>query len=173
MVAWAIDNSAMPSAARPRRPRAFYHGARYVPGDSVGFLMHQAVQAMRRHIDQRMAALGLTAAQWHPLWRIRLEGTVGARELAQSTGVDPGAMTRLVDRLVAKGLVERVRGRGDRRTVELTLTAAGRAVADKVPAELAAVNNAFLRDFDEAEWLQLRGLLRRMLDNGETLGAGR
>jgi DNA-binding MarR family transcriptional regulator len=173
MVARAIDNAAMASASRPRRPRSFYRAARYVPGDSVGYQMHQIVQAMRRQIDQRMAALGLTAAQWHPLWRIRLEGTVGARELAQSIGVDPGAMTRLVDRLVAKGLVERVRGRGDRRTVELTLTAAGRSVADKVPAELAAVNNAFLRDFDEAEWLQLRGLLRRMLDSAEGSGGSR
>ena len=155
----------MSTAARPRRARVFYDGASYVPGDSAGYLMHQVVQAMRRRIDQRMAALGLTAAQWYPLWRIRLDGSVSARELAQATGIDAGAMTRLVDRLVAKGLVERVRCSADRRAVRLSLTAAGQAVAAKVPAELAAVNNAFLRGFDAAEWRQLRGLLGRMLDN--------
>jgi DNA-binding MarR family transcriptional regulator len=162
----------MSIADRTRRARGFYSAAAYVPGDSVGYLMHQVVQAMRRRIDQRMAALGLTAAQWVPLWRIRLEGTVGARELARASGIDAGAMTRLVDRLVAKGLVERVRCSDDRRAVQLTLTAAGRAVAARVPAELAAVNNAFLRGFDEAEWRQLRDLLRRMLDNGEALAGG-
>lgn len=157
----------------PRRAAAFYSARRYAPGDSVGFLMHRVVQAMRRQIDQRMAALGLTAAQWAPLWRIRLDGPIGARELAQAIGVDAGAMTRLVDRLVAKGLVQRVRAADDRRSVRLTLTAAGEAVAARLPAELAAVNNACLRGFDEAEWQQLRGLLQRMLDNAGAAGAER
>lgn len=155
-----------------RRTPRFYDARRYVPGDSVGYLMHQAVQSMRRRIDQRMATLGLTAAQWYPLWRIRLDGPVGARDLARSTDIDAGAMTRLVDRLVAKGLVQRVRHSGDRRSVQLTLTAAGEAVAAKVPAELAALNNAYLRGFDADEWEQLRGLLRRVIDNGESLGDG-
>ena len=162
----------MQTRARAQRAPRFYDTRRYVPGDSVGYLMHQLVQSMRRHIDQRMATLGLTAAQWAPLWRIGLDGPLGARELAQATGVDAGAMTRLVDRLVAKGLVQRVRSSGDRRSVQLTLTEAGRAVAAKVPAELAALNNAYLRGFDQAEWQQLRGLLQRMLDNGGAMGDG-
>ena len=163
----------MSTAAPPRRSRAFYAGASYVPGDSVGYLMNQVVLAMRRRIDQRMAALGLTAAQWYPLWRIRLDGSVSARELAQASGIDAGAMTRLVDRLVAKGLVERVRCNADRRAVRLSLTDAGRAVTAKVPAELAAVNNDFLRGFDMAEWQQLRSLLQRMLANGAPQEDGR
>ena len=157
----------MSAVARPRRPRAFYAAAGYVPGDSVGYLMNQVVLAMRRRIDRRMAALGLTAAQWYPLWRIRLDGSVSARELAQASGIDAGAMTRLVDRLVSKGLVERARDRSDRRAVCLSLTDAGEAVAAKVPAELAAVNNDFLRGFDDAEWQHLRNLLRRMLDGAD------
>ena len=120
-----------------------------------------------------MTVLGLTAAQWYPLWRIRLDGSVSARELAEASGIDAGAMTRLIDRLVAKGLVERVRCSGDRRSVRLSLTPAGDAVAAKVPAELAAVNNDFLRGFQAEEWHQLRGLLRRMLDNGLELEGGR
>lgn len=163
----------MPTLARPRRTPRFYAARRYVPGDSVGYLLHQLAQSMRRRIDQRMATLGLTAAQWVPLWHIGLHGPLGARELAQAIGIDAGAMTRLVDRLVAKGLVQRVRAADDRRSVRLTLTAAGEAVAARLPAELAAVNNACLRGFDEAEWQQLRGLLRRMLDNGDGLGDAR
>ena len=157
----------MPTLARPRRTPRFYAARRYVPGDSVGYLLHQLAQSMRRRIDQRMATLGLTAAQWVPLWHIGLHGPLGARELAQAIGIDAGAMTRLVDRLVSKGLVERARDRSDRRAVCLSLTDAGEAVAAKVPAELAAVNNDFLRGFDDAEWQQLRHLLRRMLDGAD------
>ena len=163
----------METPVRSRRAVRFYGAQRYVPGDSVGYLMNQVVLSMRRSIDQRMTVLGLTAAQWYPLWRIRLDGSVSARELADASGIDAGAMTRLIDRLVAKGLVERVRCSGDRRSVRLSLTPAGDAVAAKVPAELAAVNNDFLRGFQAEEWHQLRGLLRRMLDNGLELEGGR
>ena len=83
--------------------------------------------------------------------------------------IDAGAVTRMLDRLEAKGLLERVRSEADRRVVHLRLTAAGEAVAKKVPYVLAAVNNDFLRGFSDADWKQLRRLLGRMSDNGAAL----
>jgi DNA-binding MarR family transcriptional regulator len=121
---------------------------------------------MRREIEQRMAAHGLTAAQWYPLWRLKIGRPGSARELARDLGIDAGAMTRLIDRLVAKGLVERRRDDADRRVVQLALTPAGRRIAARLPAALADVNNAYLRGFDAAEWQQLQTLLRRMIQNG-------
>jgi DNA-binding HxlR family transcriptional regulator len=40
-------------------------------------------------------------------------------------GIDAGAITRMLDRLEAKGLVERVRSETDRRVVHVRLTEAG------------------------------------------------
>ena len=54
--------------------------------------------------------------------------------------IDAGAMTRLIDRLAAKGLVERLRSSIDRRVVTLTLTPAGEAVAAHIPQVLAEVD---------------------------------
>jgi DNA-binding MarR family transcriptional regulator len=85
-------------------------------------------------------------------------------------------MTRLIDRLAAKGLVERLRSDTDRRVVRLTLTPAGEAVAAHIPQVLAEVNNAYLRGFSRDEWQMLTQLLRRMLDSGPPRrpgGAGR
>ncbi|MBN8511320.1 MAG: MarR family transcriptional regulator, partial [Burkholderiales bacterium] len=96
--------SALPKA--PPAPR-FYAARSYVAGDSVGYLLNRVVVSMRREIEQRMAAHGLTAAQWYPLWRLKIGRPGSARELARDLGIDAGAMTRLIDRLVAKGLVER------------------------------------------------------------------
>jgi DNA-binding MarR family transcriptional regulator len=84
--------------------------------------------------------------------------------------IDAGATTRLIDRLAAKGLVERERSAADRRVVMLRLTAAGEAVSACVPQVLAEVNNAYLRGFSRDEWQLLKQLLRRMLDNGQALG---
>ncbi len=156
----------MPISPKPRRAKAFYAGDNYVVGDSIGYLLNQVMISMRRQAEQAMTAHDLTAAQWYPLWKLKCDGPGTAQELARDRDIDAGAMTRLIDRLAAKGLVRRLRSDTDRRRVMLTLTAAGEAVAGHVPQVLADVNNAYLRDFSRGEWQQLKELLRRMLANG-------
>lgn len=143
----------------------FYDGTDHAVCDSVSYLLHQVMFAMRRDIEQRMCAHTLTAAQWYPLWKLKISAGMTAQALAREMDVDAGAMTRLLDRLEAKGLVARARSSTDRRVVDLALTAAGEAVAGHVPSTLAAVNNWYLRGFSHHEWTQLRGLLTRMLAN--------
>jgi DNA-binding MarR family transcriptional regulator len=163
----------MATSAKPRRATAFYAGASYVAGDSVGYLLNQVMISMRRQVEQAMTAHDLTAAQWYPLWKLKRDGPGTAQELARDMDIDAGAMTRLIDRLAAKGLLQRLRCDTDRRRVMLTLTAAGEAVADHVPQVLADVNNAYLRDFSRDEWRQLKALLRRMLANGPARAGAR
>ena len=155
-----------PPPPKPRRAKAFYAGDNYVAADSVGYLLNQVMISMRRQVEQAMTAHDLTAAQWYPLWKLKRDGPGTAQELARDMDIDAGAMTRLIDRLAAKGLLQRLRCDTDRRRVMLTLTAAGEAVAGHVPQVLADVNNAYLRDFSRDEWQQLKELLRRMLANG-------
>lgn len=168
-------------ATRPRRatagpaPRPFppYDGAQYDVSRSVGYQVHNLTQLMRREIELRMAALDLTDAQWRPLWVLASGRVDTANEMARLLEMDAGAMTRLLDRLEAKGLIERARSAADRRVVHLQLTAAGRAAAAQVPHVLAAVNNDFLQGFSEADWAQLRALIDRMAANGSALQAAR
>ena len=163
----------MPISPKPRRAKAFYAGDSYVAADSVGYLLNQVMISMRRQVEQAMTAHDLTAAQWYPLWRLRRDGPGTAQELARDMDIDAGAMTRLIDRLAAKGLLQRLRCDTDRRRVMLTLTAAGEAVAGHVPQVLADVNNTYLRDFSRDEWQQLTALLRRMLANGPARAGAR
>jgi DNA-binding MarR family transcriptional regulator len=89
--------------------------------------------------------------------------------MARDMDIDAGALTRLIDRLAAKGLVQRQRSISDRRVVMLSLSAAGEAVVGHVPGVLASVNNDYLRGFSERDWRSLKRLLRLMLDNGQAL----
>jgi DNA-binding MarR family transcriptional regulator len=148
---------------------AFYDGDSYVMADSTGHLLFQLMLNMRREVDARMAQHGLTDAQWKPLWRLKQAGGGTALELSREMCVDAGAMTRMLDRLEAKGLIERVRSETDRRVVNLRLTPEGEAVAEHIPHVLAAVNNHFLRGFSRQEWTQLTDMLQRMLGNGQAL----
>jgi MarR family transcriptional regulator, lower aerobic nicotinate degradation pathway regulator len=57
------------------------------------------------------------------------------KELAGFLQVDKSSMTGLVDRAEERGLVERVSSTVDRRSVQVTITPAGRALVDRVTAE--------------------------------------
>jgi DNA-binding MarR family transcriptional regulator len=159
----------MARAPKSAPPAAFYDGEHYVVADSVGYLMHLVFGSMRRQVAARMAEHGLTAAQWYPLWKLKRDGPGTAQDMARDMDIDAGALTRLIDRLAAKGLVQRQRSISDRRVVMLSLSAAGEAVVGHVPGVLASVNNDYLRGFSERDWRLLKRLLRLMLDNGQAL----
>jgi DNA-binding MarR family transcriptional regulator len=148
-----------------------YDGTRYEVSESIGHRLSQVMLQMRREVELRMVEHGLTDAQWKPLWMLQAGRATTAFELAREMAIDAGAVTRMLDRLEAKGLVQRVRSEVDRRVVQLRLTPAGDEAAREVPHVLAAVNNDFLRGFSEADWKKLGALLDRMVDNGRALQA--
>jgi DNA-binding MarR family transcriptional regulator len=150
-------------------PCTFYSGDLYDMNEAIGYQLMALMQAMRREVEARMAAHGLTDSQWKPLWMIKTGRADTSFEIARRLDMDAGAVTRMIDRVEAKGLVERVRSESDRRVVHLRLTKAGEAVVAEVPHVLAAVNNDFLRGFSENEWKQMRKLIARMAANGAAL----
>jgi len=159
------------SPPKTARRACFYAGEDYDMSASVGHLLSKVMSSMRREADSRMASLDLTDAQWKPLWMLRCGRADTAFELAREMDIDAGAMTRTLDRLEAKGLIERVRSETDRRVVHLRLTPEGDRASAEVPHVLAEVNNDHLQGFSKSEWTLLRDLLQKMLDNGEALRA--
>lgn len=156
------------SPAEPA-PTQFYKPGAYRPEQSVGYLMRRVVTSILAQADRELVVHDLTHAQWMPLFKLGLSDGATVASLARDLCIDPGAMTRSLDRLEKKGLIERQRSLEDRRVVKLTLTSEGRQVAAKVPAVMATVLNAHLKGFSEAEWHLLTDLLQRMLANGNTL----
>jgi DNA-binding MarR family transcriptional regulator len=154
------------------RPGAFYRPGSYRPDESVAYLMKRVLQSIQTQADRRLAEHGLTHAQWVPLYKLMHADCATVAALARDLQTDPGAMTRALDRLEAKGLVQRVRSTEDRRVVDLELTDEGRRTAKIVPPVLAEVLNAHLAGFSEAEWQGLKKMLQRMLANGDALKLG-
>ena len=159
----------------PRTPRSnptvFYRPENYQAEESAAYLMRRILALMGAQVDDALEPRDLTSAQWVPLLKLHLGHASSVAELARECQLDSGAMTRLLDRLEAKGLVERVRSSADRRVVNLELTKQGREAAREIPAVLCQVQNAFLQGLSIEEWQQLRSLLRRVLDNGLALQA--
>ena len=150
---------------------SFYDGRTYATDNSYGYLLRRLYASMQRHFEKRMQPLDLTAMQWGPLLLMAEGRGNTAAELARGMDIDTGAMTRMLDRLEAKGLVARARSASDRRVVRLELTAEGLNVASQIPHLLADVLNLHLRDFKADELQMLMGFLQRMIANGSVRGA--
>lgn len=144
----------------------FYSVENYTPGESVGYLMRGASQALLKNIDAAMQPLDLTGMQWGPLLLIANGCCDTVATCARANYSDSGAMTRMLDRLEAKGLVCRVRSVSDRRVVNVALSETGQDVTQQIPERLVKVLNQHLRGFSMDEFELFKNMLRRFTENG-------
>jgi DNA-binding MarR family transcriptional regulator len=89
----------------------------------------------------KVEAHGVTVAEWVLLRQLLDSGETHPSQLADSLGMTRGAISKLVDRLNAKGHVVRTAGAGDRRYQMVKLAASGRKLVP-VLAALADQNDA-------------------------------
>lgn len=157
------------STAKPSAE--FYQAESYSADESIGYLMRKTVLRLGQEVERQMEPNALTNAQWVPLLKLYLGHASTAAELARECELDAGAMTRLLDRVEAKGLCRRERSSEDRRVVNLELTDEGREAAREIPVVLSRIQNACLAGFTHEEWQTLKGYLRRILNNAQALGA--
>lgn len=95
--------------------------------------------------------LGISVVQLRALTVLRGLGTAPLRSLAEGMGVTVSTTSRLVDRLVAAGLVERRASPTSRRELALEVAPAGQDVLDR---------------YDELRLTDLRAVLDRLPEPG-------
>lgn len=160
--------SLMPLPVTPSTPSPdFYLAGQYRPEQGVGYLMRNVLSSVRTQSNARMATHDLTYVQWVPLFKLATQPDSTVASLARDLEMDPGATTRALDRLEAKGLIRRERSTEDRRVVHLSATEEGRRLAGLVQINVTEVLNQHLRGFSHEEWQTLVELLTRMLVNAE------
>jgi DNA-binding MarR family transcriptional regulator len=137
------------------------------PNLQIGRLIKLVFYSLLRSVDGRMQSLELTAMQWEPLLMLALGRADTVAALARECNVDCGAMTRMLDRLEQKQLLQRQRSDSDRRVVHLTLTDKGRDAAGQIPRVLREELQRHLEGFSPAEFNALNKSLTRMLGNAE------
>ena len=132
----------------------------------VGRLLKLVFGSLVRRIDARMQPLELTAMQWEPLILLWLGRADTVAALARECHMDCGAMTRMLDRLEQKQLLQRQRSDTDRRVVNLALTSKGLEAAAAIPPVVGDELARHLHEFSPQETELLVHMLERMLANG-------
>ncbi|HEX9340698.1 MAG TPA: MarR family winged helix-turn-helix transcriptional regulator [Thermoplasmata archaeon] len=115
---------------------------------------------------------GLTLAEWDAL--VHLAGAkegIRMGDLAERILLSPSGMTRMIDRLEAKGLVERRTGKTDAREALVGVTGGGlNLLAEAAPTHNRALETHFLRVLTPAEVRRLAALLTKVADSIESAG---
>ena len=127
------------------------------------------VSRLARHLDlarrQAFETHDLEPWEFDVLAALRREGppyALSPGRLLQVTLVTSGTMTNRIDRLEAKGLVERVPDPNDGRSVQVVLSGDGRTRVDDALTDLLAHERAILAALPAPEQVQLADLLRSL-----------
>ena len=144
---------------------------REVPGVDVEPLeVLSRVSRLAHHLDRHRAAAfarhGVEPWEFDVLAALRRSGApyeLSAGRLTAETLVTSGTMTNRVDRLAARGFVERRPDPDDGRGVLVGLTGAGREVVEAALAALVERERTLLADLSAADQAALAALLRRLV----------
>ncbi len=132
---------------------------------SLGFLLGDASRLLRKRFDARAVTLGLTRAQWRVLARLRRREGINQTELADILEIETITLGRHIDRLEAKGWVERRPDPADRRAWKLFLNPSVRPVLARMRKLSEITRREALKDISESESEQLVELLLKIKGN--------
>ena len=105
--------------------------------------------------EREAVCCGTVTVQQCVVLQTLLAGPSEVGPLAASVGSSPSAMTRMLDGLVKRGWIERVRGEQDRRRVTVSLTAEGRSEAERLRGLTAGAVEAVMAQIPEEKRAQV------------------
>ena len=129
-----------------------------------GSLLHQVAREITTKLDRRFASFGVTTQQ-AALLLSAASGGSSPRQLMSVVGTDTAGMTKLLDRLEAKGLVQRCPNPDDRRSVLVEPTERGLTLVPQVAPVFGEVTSQLFEGFSDEEIASFTSSLRRMREN--------
>jgi DNA-binding MarR family transcriptional regulator len=139
-----------------------YHLSSYKAQTSVGYLVKRTHSLMLDIMEPMIERRGFSWIQYVVLAALRDGIAVNPKTICAHYRHDSGALTRVIDQLAERDLLERVRRDKDRRKVELQLTPAGREAIESLIPSVVDKLNEVLTDFSKAEVQELLRLLVKL-----------
>ena len=114
------------------------------------FLLHDVARLLRVDADKRARAHGMTRAQWGILIWLKRQSGLSQKELAELLEVEPITVARLIDRLEARGMVERRPDPKDRRIWRLHLCPPAHGVLREIDRQREQMHTLVTSGLDDA-----------------------
>jgi DNA-binding MarR family transcriptional regulator len=131
--------------------------------DHTAYWLHRLSTDVLARFEHRLSEHGVTVAQWKVLIALYREDATSPLGLATFIAVDSGAITRVVDRLLAKGLIVRKPSSTDRRSIDLGLSPGGKALIRDLVVIADVEDDAWLESLPTSELAQFKRTLAKLL----------
>ena len=132
-------------------------------GYQVNLLARLLAQLLLRHVGPH----GVAPGQFAQLLALYDEDGLTPAELCAAVGVEPGTMTKTLQRMERDALVERRPDPADGRRVRIHLTDEARRLEPTLKAIVVDLNAAVLEGLTPRQQSCFMGALRRIIDNTE------
>jgi MarR family transcriptional regulator, multiple antibiotic resistance protein MarR len=129
----------------------------------MGLLIGRTNGLKDRLLDKYLVPYGVTSSQFKVLIIVAQFETDTPADLCRHLSLDSGSMTRMLDRLEQKGLIERSRSDIDRRQVQIRLTEDGKKLSDRLPQVGADAMNELFSTLIPEDLVHLERILTKVL----------
>ena len=122
----------------------------------------RAYNFMEARISADLRGANLTLARFHVLVALAKHGPMSQQKLADQLLVTKGNVVGLIDKLSARGFVERQSSATDRRVNVLRVTPSGRRVVDRILPRQMQLIASLMQPLNPREAASLNALLKRL-----------
>ena len=137
---------------------------RGVLAELVGYHLRRTQLVVFQKFAEQVGSTQVTPGQFGVLALIQANPGLNQSELGEAMGIDRSTVVAVIDRLEARGIVERQPSPHDRRSNALRLSAAGETLFAEVRELVKAHDHDLARDLTIDERHQLMALLSRIAD---------
>ncbi|MFK7809624.1 MAG: MarR family winged helix-turn-helix transcriptional regulator [Saprospiraceae bacterium] len=139
------------------------------PADAFGFVIERTAKRMKQYYQKmlRDANIGITVDQWILLKAIHQNDGSSQFEIASSTFKDAPTVTRILDLLSNKKLIERVADPSDRRRYNIKITKQGKKQVEEILPVVKSFRAKSWNGLTKKQLAEMTKLLNKVFDNLE------
>ncbi len=136
---------------------------------NVGTMLDRTTRLLKQHYLRafREEGIDISTEQWVLLDRLFSQGDASQTELANGTYKDAPTVSRIIDKLARKKLVERKRYPNDRRRYLVSITPTGKQIHGRISPYVAHLRQQTWQGLNEDDFLRLQNILQHIRDNFE------
>lgn len=136
---------------------------------NVGTMLDRTTRLLKQHYLRafREEGIDISTEQWVLLDRLFSQGDASQTELANGTYKDAPTVSRIIDKLARKKLVERKRYPNDRRRYLVSITPTGRQIHERISPYVSNLRQQTWNGLSEDDFDRLQGILQHIRGNFE------
>jgi len=135
--------------------------------ESIGWQIYNARVLMKNKLHRKLKEFEITAEQWSVLRILHMKEGYNQKELAERCLKDRAALTRILDILEKKELIERKTSPTDRREYLIYITDKGHKLYDEILPIMLKNTEENMVKFSNEEVEKLQYLLKKLISNLE------